>query len=193
MGKRLVPVSGSFRLPVLPAVEWEWAWRAAAAACGPVRGGRPPSIASSSARAAARTLSPRDPPGIDHGSRRAGRRRRQASLDWRDSLYGSCHDDGEGRLSSWAWAWAWPMAVASWARWNTMTDYYEVKRARSEVCERGNFAQPSPDLEQEQGQVHVRGWKLRAPPPRKRPVQAATGRQPASPWHPKPHRGQNDR
>jgi hypothetical protein len=34
MGKRLVPVSGSFRLPVLPSVEWEWTWRAAAQQVG---------------------------------------------------------------------------------------------------------------------------------------------------------------
>lgn len=52
MGKRLVPVSGSFRLPVLPSVEWEWEWRAVAAACGPVRAaGHPPSRAAEQSRA----------------------------------------------------------------------------------------------------------------------------------------------
>ena len=126
MGKRLVPVSGSFRLPVLPSVEWEWEWRAVAAACGPVRAaGHPPSRAAeqSRARARARTLSPRDPLGIDYGSRRARRRRNQASLDWRDYLHGICPDDGKSRLSSWQrmQTACVAMAVWSWARLKKIT------------------------------------------------------------------------
>lgn len=51
MGKRLVPVSGSFRLPVLPSVEWEWVVASSLGSSWTSTSSRPPSITSSRARA----------------------------------------------------------------------------------------------------------------------------------------------
>jgi hypothetical protein len=59
MGKRLVPVSGSFRLPVLPSVEWEWEVASSRSSSWTSTSSSPPSITSSRARA--RTLSPERP------------------------------------------------------------------------------------------------------------------------------------